>query len=120
MQLASLLPPSKRRKESNGGGDNSRSATAFRKGSEMRKAGKTYEEMVNALRSDPDTAAWCREKGDLAGGRELRRIWACMTRPLFPLTIFTRTCRLKNISTCRHGGCSQPAALMRAFHPSRC
>jgi hypothetical protein len=75
VRLASLIPPSKRSRALTGCGDNSRSATAFRRGAEMRKGGKTYEEMVDALRSDPDTAAWCREKGDLAGGRELRRIW---------------------------------------------
>jgi predicted P-loop ATPase len=31
--------------------------------------------MVEALRTDPETADWCREKGDPNGGRELRRIW---------------------------------------------
>jgi len=37
--------------------------------------GKTFEEMVAALRSDPETTAWVREKGDANRGRELRRIW---------------------------------------------
>jgi hypothetical protein len=58
-----------------GAGDNSRSAAAFRKGAALRRAGKTFEEMVATLRSDPETAAWVREKGEAAGGRELRRIW---------------------------------------------
>ncbi len=31
--------------------------------------------MVEALHTDPETADWCREKGDPNGGRELRRIW---------------------------------------------
>jgi hypothetical protein len=57
------------------GRDASRSAVAFRKGRELRRAGKSYEEMCEALRSDPDTADWCREKGDAAGARELKRIW---------------------------------------------
>jgi hypothetical protein len=55
--------------------DSSRSAVAFRKGTTLRAAGRSYEEMVEALRSDPETAEWCREKGDAKGGRELRRIW---------------------------------------------
>jgi len=55
--------------------DSSRSAVAFRKGVALRSAGRTYDEMVEALRTDPETADWCREKGDPNGGRELRRIW---------------------------------------------
>ena len=31
--------------------------------------------MVAALRADPETADWVREKGDTASGRELRRLW---------------------------------------------
>jgi hypothetical protein len=31
--------------------------------------------MSAALRSDPETAEWVREKGEANGGRELRRIW---------------------------------------------
>ena len=57
------------------GTDSSRSAVAFRKGITLRAAGRPYEEMVEALRSDPETAEWCREKGDANGGRELQRIW---------------------------------------------
>jgi predicted P-loop ATPase len=57
------------------GADSSRSAIAFRKGIALRAAGRSYEEMVEGLHSDPQTAEWCREKGDTNGGRELRRIW---------------------------------------------
>ena len=55
--------------------NSSRSAVAFRKGVALRSAGRTYDEMVEALRADPETADWCREKGDANGGRELQRIW---------------------------------------------
>ena len=55
--------------------DSSRSAVAFRKGIALRSAGRTYGQMVEALRVDPETADWCREKGDANDGRELRRIW---------------------------------------------
>jgi predicted P-loop ATPase len=55
--------------------DSSRSAVAFRKGVALRSAGRTYDEMVEALCTDPETADWCREKGDANRGRELRRIW---------------------------------------------
>jgi hypothetical protein len=57
-----------------GGHDKSRSAKAFREGSKLRRQGKTFEEMCEALRNnaDPDIAAWCREKGDQ---RQLLRIW---------------------------------------------
>jgi putative DNA primase/helicase len=58
-----------------GGGDNSRSAIALRKGAALHREGKTFEEMCKALRCDPETAEWVREKGDANGGRELRRIW---------------------------------------------
>ncbi len=55
--------------------DESRSAVAFRLGAELRRAGKTFEEMCAVLRADPRTAEWCKEKGDVHGDRELRRIW---------------------------------------------
>ncbi len=32
--------------------------------------------MVEALRADPETAAWCAEKGDASRERELHRIWS--------------------------------------------
>jgi putative DNA primase/helicase len=58
-------------------GDNSRSARAFNKGQALKRNGATFEEMVAALRADPDpeTADWVREKGEANGQRELRRIW---------------------------------------------
>jgi hypothetical protein len=54
--------------------DKSRSGKAFREGARLRREGKTFEEMCEALRNsaDPDVAAWVREKGD---ERQLRRIW---------------------------------------------
>jgi len=58
-----------------GGKDKSRSALAFRKGCELRREGVTFEAMVQAMRLDPETAAWVADKGDADGGRELRRIW---------------------------------------------
>ena len=58
-----------------GHGDTSRSAAAFRLGAAMRRAGKTFEEMVEALFADPETADWARTKGQASGGREFRRIW---------------------------------------------
>ena len=47
----------------------------MRKGIALRRAGKTFKEMCDALRKDPDTASWAREKGGAAGGREFKRIW---------------------------------------------
>jgi hypothetical protein len=52
-----------------------RSRIAMGKGAALRRAGKSFAEMCTALRSDPETADWCREKGDANGGRELHRIW---------------------------------------------
>jgi P4 family phage/plasmid primase-like protien len=75
-RLTALIPrgnPTGSRRRS--GADNSRSAIAFRKGLALRRAGKTFDEMCVTLRSDPETADWVQEKGDLYGGRELRRIW---------------------------------------------
>lgn len=57
------------------GTDNSRSALALRKGVVLRRKGCTFDEMVRALRADPETAEWCQEKGHLNDDRELRRIW---------------------------------------------
>jgi hypothetical protein len=55
--------------------DNSRSAIALRKGAALRRQGCTFEQMVETLRADPETADWVREKGEVNGGRELQRIW---------------------------------------------
>jgi putative DNA primase/helicase len=61
--------------ESSGGSDNSRSAKAFRKAVKLKRAGKSFEEMCQALREDPETAQWVREKGEANDCRELRRLW---------------------------------------------
>ena len=55
--------------------DTSRSAKAFRIGTALVRTGATYEEMVEALLTDPETADWVRTKGQANGERELRRIW---------------------------------------------
>jgi putative DNA primase/helicase len=75
-RLAAAIPASTGHKTKHrGGADNSRSAIAFRKGAALRRAGKTFEEMCEALRRDPEVAEWCRDKGDPNGMRELHRIW---------------------------------------------
>jgi hypothetical protein len=81
-RLAAAIPAAPRQTGSvtnggvtTGGADTSRSAVAFRRGRELRQAGATYDEMVAALRADPETADWTAQKGEAAGGRELRRIW---------------------------------------------
>ena len=56
--------------------DNSRSAKAWRLGAKLRRDGATFEQMCEALRTDPETADWARTKGQANGGREFRRIWA--------------------------------------------
>ncbi|HEV7266378.1 MAG TPA: hypothetical protein VGN83_15875 [Falsiroseomonas sp.] len=56
-------------------GDGSRSALAFRKGKQLVREGASYDEMCVALRTDPETAQWMREKGDTNNGREARRIF---------------------------------------------
>ena len=72
-RLARLIPPAKSADFDRAGrGDNSRSAAAFRKGVAIRRAGKTFAEMWEALRSDPETGSWVKEKGDQ---RQLSRIW---------------------------------------------
>ena len=55
--------------------DTSRSAKAFRTEIALVQTGSTYEEMVDALLTDPETADWVRTKGQANGERELRRIW---------------------------------------------
>jgi hypothetical protein len=60
------------RKAQKSGTDDSRSAKAFHLGLAMRRDGKSYDEFVEAVRSDPETADWAREKGD---DRQLQRIW---------------------------------------------
>ena len=57
------------------GGDNSRSAITFRMGLAMHRAGQSFEEFSESVRTDPRTAAWYTEKGVADGDRELHRIW---------------------------------------------
>ena len=78
-RLAALVPP----KASAGSGKRrtagdvipDRQPPAFKKGAACRREGKTFEEMCEALRTDPETAEWCREKSEANGQRELHRIW---------------------------------------------
>jgi putative DNA primase/helicase len=76
-RLARLIPPgrSTTAAPADGPGDGSRSATAFRKAAALRRAGKSFAEMIEVLSQDPDTTDWVREKGQSSGRRELRRIW---------------------------------------------
>jgi predicted P-loop ATPase len=55
--------------------DNSRSAVAYRIGSEACRAGRNFGEFCETLRTDTRTADWYAEKGTANGGRELDRIW---------------------------------------------
>ena len=55
--------------------DKSRSAMALKIGGASRRAGATFDGMCDAVRDHPDTAEWCREKGEANGRRELRQIW---------------------------------------------
>jgi hypothetical protein len=73
--LARVIPPANENGAAGNGRDNSRSGAAWRKGIALRRAGKSFEEMVDALANDPETAEWVREKGMAHGMRELRRIW---------------------------------------------
>jgi hypothetical protein len=57
------------------GRDTSRSAEAFRFGARLIRDGATFEEMCEAIRTNPDTAAWYLEKGASNNRRELKRIW---------------------------------------------
>jgi predicted P-loop ATPase len=57
------------------GNDKSRSAAAFKIGARLKRDGATFEDMCEALRTDPTTADWYREKGEPNDGRELHRIW---------------------------------------------
>ena len=76
LRLAKLVPkPPGGRHGAGSGADSSRSAIAFRRGAALRRQGKTFEQMCAALRADPETAEWCKEKGEADDGRELRRIW---------------------------------------------
>ena len=63
------------RKRDMAGRDKSRSAAALRAGAALRRDGKTFEQMVEAMLLDPEVSAWTEEKGLVDGKRELRRIW---------------------------------------------
>ena len=75
LRLAELVPKPPGGAGAGSGADSSRSAIAFRKGAALRRQGKTFDQMCAALRADPETAEWCKEKGEADGGRELQRIW---------------------------------------------
>jgi putative DNA primase/helicase len=62
-------------KERTGGGDGSRSAKAFKMAAQIRRGGGDFPAFLDALNTDPDTVAWRAEKGEVDGGRELRRCW---------------------------------------------
>lgn len=68
-------PDAPRRKRDMVGRDQSRSAAALRAGAALRRDGKTFEQMVEAMLLDPEVSAWTEEKGLADGKRELRRIW---------------------------------------------
>ena len=75
-RLSRLIPPAKPASgKGRNGGDNSRSAAAYRMGMAMRRAGRSFEEFSAAVRTNPRTANWHVEKGIADGGRELYRIW---------------------------------------------
>ena len=52
-----------------------RSRSAMRIGAEIRRDGGTFEDLVQRLRTDPEAAEWCKEKGERNGQREIHRIW---------------------------------------------
>jgi hypothetical protein len=76
-RIAALIPPpgSSWWHAQSRAGDNSRSAKAFGIAAKIKRDGGSFEQMLAALFLDPDTAAWVREKGEVNGGRELRRLW---------------------------------------------
>ena len=76
-RLAALIPKPQSTKTAETGRDTSRSAKAFGEAGRLRREGKSFEEMLEALREHADTEirAWTREKGEAAGMRELHRIW---------------------------------------------
>lgn len=53
----------------------SRSEAAMALGSALKGLGWSLNDMSAALHAHPATASWAEEKGDTAGGRELRRIY---------------------------------------------
>ena len=57
------------------GRDASRSVAAFKIGTRAVQNGATFDQMCEALRADPSTADWMREKGEANNLREARRIF---------------------------------------------
>jgi putative DNA primase/helicase len=55
--------------------EQSRSTKAFALMGALRRAGFGLDDAKSAVHLHRDTAAWAREKGDAAGGREFQRIW---------------------------------------------
>jgi hypothetical protein len=79
-----------------------RSRSAMRIGAETRRDGGPFEELVQRLRTDPETADWFKEKGERNGQREIHRIWQ-KTAPKpsksgLP-TIYNAAGRLSSIAT---------------------
>lgn len=70
-RLAPLIPPARSKSSGKRGGDNSRSAAAFRLAFKLKREGKSYEAWLEALQADPDTASWCHDSDE----RQLRRAW---------------------------------------------
>ena len=58
-----------------GDGKRDRSRAAMRIGADIRRDGGTFDDMVGALRTDPNTADWFAEKGQASEQRQLHRIW---------------------------------------------
>jgi hypothetical protein len=71
--VPSFFPP----KNNASGHDNSRSAKAFRKGAVLKAGGASYEEMRDALLTDPDPeiAEWARAKGLASRERQMHRVF---------------------------------------------
>jgi hypothetical protein len=75
-RLAAVIPVVKSSgPDGRNGGDNSRSAIAFRMGLAIRGDGRCFEDFCEAVRTDPRTAAWYTEKGVADDDRALHRIW---------------------------------------------
>jgi hypothetical protein len=73
-RIAALIPP-RADARTKPAGDNSRSAAAYRKGIALRRTGRSFDEMVEALYADPEISTWVKEKGEANDRRELFRIW---------------------------------------------
>jgi hypothetical protein len=61
--------------DTSGFADQSRSALAFALMGALKRARFSFANACALLRMNPHTAEWMREKGEAAGGRELRRCW---------------------------------------------